>query len=437
MQNFLDDLRIPREYARHADRVIVQDEDELAQKLDSWKTKSAVVLSELASYVTTVSELSLDEQSLLVLHVSSYDGNDPWVSTMARGEAQKILSSSVTPTVQLLQNLLNDRIRPILQSHAHPNVNPDTGRKLARAAGGPSALQDIYTSQTWKEECPGIGNVVLWTVKQITSEDYERLWHLIIPPVMILLDDYDAGYKLHGILVVAEMLKRVPADLLKRTGVDRLIFASLKSTLTFLNNPKTPDIIYNSVPTLVSLINIVAPPISDDQGKERFNNLSSILGDGIIGSIWMYASRDLSTIKASIDVLPLVVEGLGIGSVRYLKAMIHQLAHLLLPPEPGVELPYSSQTIQEDELKLAALRTLAIIIRVCASRIGYWKGTILDAAARCWVHEMEKQGSEEIKSGVREVCVGLQFVCPSVINDEFGRFLALDPIFSDLLGQFK
>jgi hypothetical protein len=57
------------------------------------------------------------------------------------------------------------------------------------------------------------------------GEDYEKLWHLLIPPVMTLLDDYDAGYKLQGIQVVAEMLKHVPAELLKRTGVDGLLFS--------------------------------------------------------------------------------------------------------------------------------------------------------------------------------------------------------------------
>lgn len=59
----------------------------------------------------------------------------------------------------------------------------------------------------------------------VQSEDYEKLWHLIIPPVMTLLDDYDAGYKLYGIQIVAEMLKTVPAELLRRTGVGELIFS--------------------------------------------------------------------------------------------------------------------------------------------------------------------------------------------------------------------
>jgi hypothetical protein len=41
---------------------------------------------------------------------------------------------------------------------------------------------------------------------------------------MTLLDDYDAPYKLHGINIVSEMLERVPKELLKRTGVDGLLF---------------------------------------------------------------------------------------------------------------------------------------------------------------------------------------------------------------------
>jgi len=40
---------------------------------------------------------------------------------------------------------------------------------------------------------------------------------------MTLLDDYETKYKLQGVIVVEEMLRRVPKDLLKRTGVDGLL----------------------------------------------------------------------------------------------------------------------------------------------------------------------------------------------------------------------
>ena len=52
---------------------------------------------------------------------------------------------------------------------------------------------------------------------------YEDLWHLVIPPVMTLLDDYEARYRLRGAEIVSEMLQVVPGELLRKTGVDGLI----------------------------------------------------------------------------------------------------------------------------------------------------------------------------------------------------------------------
>lgn len=54
-------------------------------------------------------------------------------------------------------------------------------------------------------------------------EAYDDSWHLVIPPVMTLLDDYEARYKLRGVAIVSVMLQNVPKGLLKRTGVDGLI----------------------------------------------------------------------------------------------------------------------------------------------------------------------------------------------------------------------
>ena len=54
---------------------------------------------------------------------------------------------------------------------------------------------------------------------------YERVWHLVIPPMMTLLDDYEVPYKTLGVRIVSEMLDRVPPELLRRTGMDGLILA--------------------------------------------------------------------------------------------------------------------------------------------------------------------------------------------------------------------
>jgi hypothetical protein len=71
---------------------------------------------------------------------------------------------------------------------------------------------------------------------------YETSWHLIIPPVMTLLDDYEARYKLQGVEIVSEMLQRVPKEFLKRTGVDGLIRTVcamlLSRSLTYEKSPR-------------------------------------------------------------------------------------------------------------------------------------------------------------------------------------------------------
>ena len=51
----------------------------------------------------------------------------------------------------------------------------------------------------------------------------EKLWHLFIPPIMTLLDDYEARYKLKGVQVVSRLLEVSPPDLLRRTGIDSLL----------------------------------------------------------------------------------------------------------------------------------------------------------------------------------------------------------------------
>ena len=52
---------------------------------------------------------------------------------------------------------------------------------------------------------------------------YEHLWHLLIPPVMTLLDDFEVRFKLQGVLAVQQMLQHMPKDLMERTGINGLL----------------------------------------------------------------------------------------------------------------------------------------------------------------------------------------------------------------------
>jgi Tti2 family len=82
-----------------------------------------------------------------------------------------------------------------------------------------------------------------------------------------------------------------------------------------LHTPLSPEILRKSIPLLLRLIDLTTPVNS----KIRFDEVCALLGDGIIGGVWIYASTEWATLEASICVLPDVLRELGIGSVRYLK----------------------------------------------------------------------------------------------------------------------
>ncbi len=117
----------------------------------------------------------------------------------------------------------------------------------------------------------------------------------------------------------------------------------------------------------------------------------------------MYSSQDADTVEASVDVLPVVVRALGIGTTRYLKvstntlvlparmltgcqALIPQLTHPLHPA------PFKKPHVA---LQLSSLRALVTVMRECAPRIQYWKGTIVEGVAKCWVTLWDEKKADE------------------------------------------
>jgi hypothetical protein len=90
---------------------------------------------------------------------------------------------------------------------------------------------------------------------------------------------------------------------------------SLNRALTFLHSPHTPAILRTAIPSATNLIVHTTEPGSE----QRFTQLCALLGDGVIGSVWMYSSEDADAVEASIEVLPILVRALGIGVTRYLK----------------------------------------------------------------------------------------------------------------------
>ena len=128
-----------------------------------------------------------------------------------------------------------------------------TGRARIRTSTLGTSLDDIE-EQPWKGRvgedefgAVGVWNVLSACIRMISvrplflaketvcvltkmdaSGQRKRLaevWPLIVPPLMTFMDDHEPFYRLKGIGVLRELLRKIPSGstLFARTGLDRLV----------------------------------------------------------------------------------------------------------------------------------------------------------------------------------------------------------------------
>ncbi|KAG7096579.1 hypothetical protein E1B28_003998 [Marasmius oreades] len=425
----LQALKIPTQHAPNHQN----DTDPSATAcLNAWKEETTRVLEELKDLIhqtefTRLANTDMAEQVELISVVARFEEeNASWTTPRTKALAVEIMQVFSEPTIAVVTEVLIRHIKPVFQRNPHPSLNISTGRKLHRQAGGIMASQDFYENQDWKDNV-GLPTLVSWCVRHIKETDYSRVWHLVIPPIMTMIDDYQVPYKLRGVVIVSQLLERVPQDLLKRTGIDGLILKALNNCLGHFDHECSPSLIRLAINASLSLIMLATTSGS----SARFDQLCALLGDGVIGTIWLYGDRKPDVIRASIEALPPLIRVLKVGAARYLKALIPQLVHPLCPS------PFGSPNVK---LQISSLDALATILEFCSPRINDWKCTILDGAARCWVFIMEKKWDideserEELKIRLRTVCGMLAKICPSVVQVEFESLIQCDhALFHDLL----
>ncbi|KAJ8086083.1 hypothetical protein PM082_004902 [Marasmius tenuissimus] len=425
---FTQALKIPAEFASHHEDIT---DAPVIARLNAWKEDMTRSLEELKIMVQQgqSTRFSAAERAQIIVATAPFELEHAWTTEKARLQAAGILQDVYESDVAVLMEVLSQHVKPIFKTNPHPLLNMSTGRKLLRPAGGPMASQDFFETQTWKDD-PAAPELVSWCVRHIKAQDYSRLWHLVIPPIMIMLDDYQVLYKLKGVLIVSELLARAPQEILRKTGIDGLIFKALNNCFGHFDHAESPRLIRLAISASLSTILLT----TTEGSASRFDLLCTLLGEGVIGTIWLYAPRKPAVITASVEALPPLIRGLGAGAARYLKALAPQLVHplcLLRLGTPSVRLQINS---------LTALETL---IETCASRMRHWTGTIMDGVARCWVTTVEKKSEiddserEELMMRLRAVCGVLARACPSVVEGEFRRLLQTDRVFDSLLCEEK
>lgn len=216
----LPTLQIPADFSRY-DNIT---ESVVLSRLADWKIAAERTIHEIRHILLDIKPIPrLEDEVEIVSTIARFDSEDAWSSPSIREASRNILiHCSPCPSTLLIRSILTNKVKLIFQNNPNPRLDVSTGRTLRRPAGGIAASHDFYDDQIWKSS-PGISRLICWCIKHLKREEYEDIWPLIIPPVMTLLDDYEARFRMQGASLVSEMLQTAPGYLLKKTGLDNLI----------------------------------------------------------------------------------------------------------------------------------------------------------------------------------------------------------------------
>ncbi|KAG8721617.1 hypothetical protein FRC08_011807 [Ceratobasidium sp. 394] len=399
--------------------------EEEPEELTIWKESAFISLQRLKDVVVNKRHVfTTSERSKIISVASIFVGQDAFIDNRCKTVAHDCLDALGPLDSSTASQVLLEHLKPIFQSAVHPGVRQDTGR----VKHNPLDVQNMYDDQPWKTHGVGSWNVLVWVSSNIESESIESLWPLIIPPLLTLVDDHEPSYKLKGIMATDALLRKAPASLLRRTGIDELLFKALQGALQNLTSDQSPDLLRAAMPCYLALVDLVLP----DDTAQRFDKLCELVTDTIVPG-WLYASSRAELMIASVEVLSPVVNALGTSSARFLKAFIPQLTENLLPKEfSPVETTLA--------LQLTSGKCLLVLMKNTRPRIAHWRHRILDAILRCWVDITDKP--EQRNDALKELLVGLfgELLVSSggLLEKELSTLKDLDAaMFSGLLNRGK
>ncbi|OCF75075.1 hypothetical protein I204_03924 [Kwoniella mangroviensis CBS 8886] len=376
-------------------------------------------------------EIEPEIQLRLMKNVLRLNGaKDPWSSVEIRSIIQNIIPHLST----FIPLLILPTLKPYFASH--PSLS-SSSRALTRPVGGTDSSIDLHDVQPFKDPSSwGITNLLSYSVQNLSPVDVEKNIGLILPPTLVLMDDWEPSYRLRGAEILDTWVDKLDEGLMKRMGIDKLLIDSLIHTISLSSNPPLKG--------LLQITLKVIQKCTETQSQKRTEHYSEIVEKGIIQG-WTYAPSGIEGREVLMnfnEMLEGMMEVMGTGIVRWLKDIIPNLLQPLQFPPTALVLPHYQSNLR---CLLGVMKTLRK-----TGRIGRWRGQILNILCRLWVQLKERRGlgdeddengdKDDIENDVRilieRIFKELSEQVPSVIDDEYQRLFDLSPgMFGDLISS--
>ncbi|KAK1061374.1 CCA tRNA nucleotidyltransferase, mitochondrial [Friedmanniomyces endolithicus] len=329
----------------------------------------------------------------------------------------------------LVRHFLKLTIRPLF-AKTKPSTITAQGRKNTREVVLPVRMtmesEDEAATKPWKSGKDGAAalDLLRWVVSAMDGKLVEEVWHLIVPPLLTLLDDWEVKYKQTGAELLNLLLQSTPSSLLERTGLGEVFEEALMPCLAHLPSltpePDSIALLSAVYPTLLTLAKTrypASPPppsppagpnlhsLKDDTdiSHDRIKLLDRILRKGIIQSHSLIPTHQHPRLIAVLlqQLVPLL-DALGIQSVKHLQYLLPILTATLTDPRGGAA---GIPTLR------AGVQALRAVVLNCWPRFLEWRGEVLKGLALGWLRVEKEEGGkvEGLRGEMREV-VGLMRV---------------------------
>lgn len=176
-----------------------------------------------------------------------------------------------------------------------------------------AASQPFKLASGW-----GVHNLLAFCASSLSAPTLLDKIGLVLPPTLVLMDDWESPWRLRGIRVLASWVEKVDTATMHRMGLGKLLVSSLIHTASMHGSHEVPDAEGLVVRTTMQLVWRLW------EGQERMEKVEDVMEKGIIHG-WTYSPSGeegrLVGVKIARD-LQAVIEYLGEGIIRWLKVSL-------------------------------------------------------------------------------------------------------------------
>ncbi|KAI9821707.1 MAG: CCA tRNA nucleotidyltransferase, mitochondrial [Pycnora praestabilis] len=410
--------------------------------LQGTKTEQHHIFDGFASFFAYVNDLNLSEAYLLkppldgkrlarALDVKPgvwmKDTLDAVMAWQLRNPHQSISNGRIEETeslkIAIIEHILNNVVRPAFETSRNPDVT-DEGRKAMQPKRRKHRSSDMEELKPWKSDQPYVLTLLTWVLRNLNETLIEQYWPLVVPPVLTIVDDEASNTKAKGIELLNLLLQITPPSLLARTGLGEVMQDAVMPCLLYLPS-LTPEheslrLLGVAYPALISLVRVRYPtnsqqmislirakPDPDEIRKGKTKLLDQILRKGILNG-YRQANEYVKIVELLVQQLGMLVDEMGISSVKHLKDILPMLSDILAAPFGTTYTP----------LLIAAARTLQTIILTDWPRIANHRGEILRGLTICWCKLEEEDSPLDELETVKFVIKDAARILKAAVADE-------------------